>query len=136
MDKLLTLLDTTITAAVSAEASTAVNAGVGSVTGLTVVIALTYGSGGTSGKVWVQTSLDGGATWVDIACMAFTTASKKRITTLSARTPVTTHYDPTDGTLSDDTSKDGILGPLYRTKLTTVGTYAGSTTLEVLALVK
>ena len=37
----------------------------------------TYGSGGTSADAWVQTSLDGGTTWTDIANFHFTTASAR-----------------------------------------------------------
>lgn len=92
---------------------------------------LTYGSGGTSGKAWVQTTFDNGTTWVDVMCMTFTTSSVSKCVNLSGMTPVTTLYAPTDGTLSDDTSKDGLLGDKMRVKYTTVGTYAGSTTLKV-----
>ena len=91
----------------------------------------TYGSGGTSADAWVQTSLDGGTTWIDTADFHFTTASARFIFNLSSQTPVTTEYTPTDGTLSANTAKDGILGPMWRVKSTTVGTYGGSTTLRV-----
>jgi hypothetical protein len=37
----------------------------------------------------------------------------------------------TDGTLAANTAKDGVLGALWRVKYTTVGTYAGGTTLNV-----
>lgn len=137
MDKVLTILSsTTITAAVSGQASAAVDPLIGGIGSLTLVFDFVYGSGGTTAKVWVQTSLDGGTTWVDIANLACTTASKKRIVNLSAKTPVTTPYTPTDGTLADDTVKDGIIGPLFRTKLTTTGTYADSTTVTVTAVAK
>lgn len=126
----------TITTAVTGSASTAVEALAGDVGALLLTIDFVYGSGGTSGKAWVQTSLDGGTTWIDIACMTFLLASKKRIINLSSLTPVTTHYDPLEGTLADDTAKDGILGSLFRVKRTTVGTYAGGTTLTVSALAK
>jgi hypothetical protein len=91
----------------------------------------TYGSGGTSATVWVQTSLDGGGTWIDVANFAFTTSSALGMFNLSASTPLTTRLTPTDGSLSSDTSQSGIIGSLWRTKLTSVGTYAGSTTLRV-----
>ena len=66
--------------------------------------------------------------------MAFTTATKRRLHNLRASTPVTTPYTMTDGTLTDDTCKDGIIGNIYRVKVTTIGTYAGSTTLTVTAI--
>lgn len=137
MDKQIAILDAqAITTAVTGTASAAVASNVGNVTGATFQVVFTYGSGGTTLKVWIQTSLDNGVTWCDVACVTATTSSKTVICTLSSRTPVTTLYAPLDGTLADDTCKDGILGPLFRTKRTTTGTYAGSTTLTVMALVK
>jgi hypothetical protein len=109
--------------------STPVVSGTGASSSLLVVIDFVYGSGGTSGKVWVQTSLDGGTTWVDIANMTFLLASKKRVMNLTS-SPITAPYTPTDGTLADDTVRDGLTGGVYRTKLTTIGTYA-ATTLSV-----
>jgi hypothetical protein len=106
--------------------SPVVGSGAGSPGSLLVQIDFVYGSGGTSGKVWLQTSLDG-STWIDIANMTFLLASKSRIYNFSADTPITTAYVITDGTLADDTAKDGIIGEIYRCKYTTVGTYAAST---------
>jgi hypothetical protein len=94
----------------------------------------TYGSGGTSATIWVQTSFDAGATWIDVANFAFATTTALALFNLSALTPVTTQYTATDGTLASNTAKDGLIGSLWRTKLTTVGTYAGSTTLRVDAI--
>lgn len=95
-----------------------------------------YGSGGTSAKVWVQTSLDGGLTWIDIANFAHTTASLNRAYNLSANTPLTTIYPVTDGSLADDTAKDGILGDQIRVKFTSTGTYGGATTIVVSGVAK
>lgn len=130
MPKVLDLLP--ITTAVTAAVSGTVGSSSAVPGGLLIDIDFVYGSGGTSGKVWLQTSLDG-STWVDIANMAFTTASKRRLMNLSADTVVSTPYAATDGTLADDTVKDGIIGGVYRTKLTTIGTYA-ATTLSVTIL--
>lgn len=93
----------------------------------------TYGSGGTSATAYVQTSFDGGTTWIDIASFGFTTASATKVVNLSALNSVTTVYTPTDGSLSSNTVKDGLIGPRLRVKYTTVGTYGGSTTLVVTA---
>jgi fermentation-respiration switch protein FrsA (DUF1100 family) len=87
----------------------------------------TYGSGGTSADAWVQTSLDGGATWIDVANCHFTTSSARFAYNLSALTAVATEYTPTDATLTANTSKDGLIGQAMRVKYTTVGTYAGTT---------
>lgn len=93
----------------------------------------TYGSGGTSADAWVQTSVDGDD-WVDVANFHFTTSTAKFLFNISALTPVTTEYTPTDGTLAANTCKDGVLGTLWRVKYTTVGTYAGGTVLRVDAI--
>lgn len=89
-----------------------------------------YGSGGTSGKVYVQTTPDDGVTVCDVICMTFTTSSKQRLWNLSALTPKTIAVTPGDGELTDDTALDGILGSKMRVKIVTVGTYAGSTILS------
>lgn len=90
-----------------------------------------YGSGGDTLKVIVETSLNQGATWVEVARFAFTTASAEKVVNLSALTPVTTVYAPT--TLSDDTVKDGLLGPRWRARILKGGgsAYAGNTSLSV-----
>lgn len=91
----------------------------------------TYGSGGTSTDAYVQTSVDNGATWCDVAEFSFTTATGRKIFNLTSNTPVTTQATPTDGSLAANTAVNGILGPLWRVKYTTVGTYGGSTTLNI-----
>jgi len=83
------VLDTlAITTAVTAVASAPVSLGAGTPGEASIQIDFVYGSGGTSGKVWVQTTLDGGTTWIDIANMTFLLASKSRIMNLSARTVI------------------------------------------------
>ena len=98
---------------------------------LVVQATFTYGSGGTTVDAYVQTSLDGGATAIDIANFHFTTASLRKAFNLSALTPVTTQATPTDGSLSANTAVDGLLGPLFRVKYQSSGTYAGGTTVRV-----
>lgn len=88
------------------------------------------GSGGETVKVYLQTSLDQGSTPIDIACLTFTTSSARKVVNLSALTPKTTALAPTDGTLSDDTCVDGVLGDRFRLKVISTGTYGGSTTLS------
>jgi len=91
---------------------------------------LTYGSGGTTIDAWVQTSLDGGVTWCDVANFHFTTASARFVFNLSSTTVITTQATPTDGTMAANTSSSGLIGPRWRVKYSSTGTYAG-TTLEV-----
>lgn len=125
-----TLYDQSITTALTAEISSRVACQDGTPRSAVIQAAFTYGSGGTSADAWIQTSVDGGVTWTDICNFHFTTSSARFVFNLSALTPVTTEYTPTDGTLAANTAKDGILGPIYRAKVTTVGTYA-ATTLRV-----
>lgn len=93
---------------------------------IAVQATFTYGSGGTTVDAYLQTSLDSGATWIDIAQFHFALASARFVYNLNSQTPVTAEYTPTDGTLAANTSKDGIVGPLYQVKLASAGTYAGS----------
>lgn len=102
-------------------------------TALTLFLRLAYGSGGTTVRAYVQTSLDQGTTWIDIACVLFGVASETAILNLSGLTPKTTQITPSDGALADDTCVDGVLGDRLRVKVTTTGTYAGNTTLSVRA---
>jgi hypothetical protein len=86
----------------------------------------TYGSGGTTADAYLQTSIDGGLSWIDIANFHLTTSSLRAVYNLNGQTPVTTQYTALDGTLSANTAKDGILGPQLRVKYVTTGTYAAT----------
>lgn len=90
-----------------------------------------YGSGGTTVDAYLQTSLDNGATWTDVAQFHFTTSAARFVYNLNSQTPVATEYTPTDGSLASNTSKDGILGPQFRVKYASTGTYAGATSLAI-----
>jgi hypothetical protein len=92
---------------------------------------LSYGSGGTTINVWVQTSFDGGGTWCDVANFSFTTLSARSFFNVSSLTPKTTAVTPTDGALAANTCNDGMVGSQWRCKYTTTGTYAGNTQLSV-----
>jgi len=95
-----------------------------------------YGSGGTSVDAYVQTSFDGGTTWVDIMEFSFTTSAATRLHSVRVYTAVAANYTPTDGTLTANTIKDGLLGAALRAKWSSVGTYAGATSLTIAAVVK
>jgi hypothetical protein len=91
-----------------------------------------WGSGGTTAKVYVQTSFDGGTTWCDVASFAFTTADLKKVSCLTDQiAPAAQAFTPTDGTLADNTVVNGVMGDMWRAKLTTTGTYAGNTNIAV-----
>ena len=131
------LLNATITTAVTAD----VTAGVvrlpryARVESLALQAVFTYGSGGTNATAYVQTSFDNGTTWVDIACFQFTTSTATRLYHLTAAA-VSSIATPTEGSLSANTAVNGLLGDRFRVKLTTTGTYAGSTTLVISGLPK
>ena len=102
--------------------------------GLIVESIFDYGSGGTTAKVYIQTSLDGGTTWFDVVSHAFATTDANKvsgITTLIA--PASQGFAPGDAALTDNTIIQGVLGDRIRVKLVTAGTYAGSTTVAVWA---
>lgn len=94
--------------------------------------------GGTTCKVWVQTSLDDGATWFDVACFAFTTATANKLHALVAvpATPFTPATAPGSAALADDTVLNGMLGDRLRTIMTTTGTYTGASSIEIHAVTK
>jgi hypothetical protein len=126
------LLAATITTAVSAQAvGNTLKFYEGSPRNLTIQANFTYGSGGTSADAYVQSTVDGGATWTDLCNFHFTTASLRKMFNLSSLTPVTTQATPTSGSISANTSVDGLIGTQIRILLTTVGTYAGGTTLAI-----
>lgn len=129
----------TITTALTADTS-----GQGGAVGVTgiqgaqyigAVAVFTYGSGGTTTKAWLQTSFDGGVTWHDIASFAFALASLTKVAALTTRVAAT-HATPTDGTLADNTINNGLIGGRLRVKITSTGTYAGSTTLRINLVIK
>lgn len=123
---------TTITTAVSATAEPWVDfPEYGSPRHLAVQANFVYGSGGTNATAYIQTSFDGGATAIDVACFQFSTSSARKGCNLSEMTPVTTIASLTDGSLTANNCVDGLLGPIVRVKLVTTGTYAASTTLQV-----
>jgi len=135
MPSSLVLMNETITTAQTATTKTVVF-GLAHAFSLVLQCNFTYGSGGTTAKVWVQTSFDGGATWVDIANFAHTTASLRRLYANDIAGGPTTIYTATDGTLADNTSQEGLIGDQLRVKFTSTGTYAGGTTIRVDACVK
>lgn len=130
-----TLCSLTLTAALTAVAQTP-NPLIPSILGALVLVLqakFVYGSGGTSAKVWIQTSLDGGVSWFDIANFAFAQASlsKLHVITFTPATPFVAGTAPGAQALADNTILPGIMGDRFRAVVTTVGVYAGGTTLVV-----
>lgn len=131
------LYSATITAAITAVGQTAVT-GLAQTKALIMEAILTVGSGGTSADVWVQTSIDGGVTWFDIANFHFTntTASKLSVVVVNPPTAFTAGTAPGSGALAANTVLNGIIGDQIRALITTVGTFAGGTTLALNVVAK
>lgn len=88
-----------------------------------------YGSGGTSCKVTIETTLNQGMTWIEVARAAFTTASAEKVFNLSGLTEKVAAVTP--GAQSDDAALSGVFGDRWRAKVTSVGTYGGNTSVSV-----
>jgi len=101
---------------------------------VTLSARLAYGSGGTSCYALVETSLDQGVTWVQIARFDFTTSGLQKVLTVSGLTPRLAAASA--GSLSADTALDGTLGDRLRATVVSTGTYAGSTVVSVRAAVR
>ena len=97
--------------------------------GATILVNFNRGSGGTTLKVMIETSLDQGTTWIEVSRLAFDTTSSQSYINLSGLTGKTT--PAAAGALTDNTSVDGILGDRFRARILTTGTYAGNTSLSV-----
>jgi hypothetical protein len=106
----------------------------GGMTAVTLSARLAYGSGGTSVVVVVQTSLNQGTTWVDVARVDFATAGAEKVINLSGLTPRTTPLSV--AALGAEGCNDGVLGDRLRAVVTSTGTYAGSTVASVRASVR
>jgi hypothetical protein len=101
---------------------------------VTLSARLAYGSGGTSCYAVVETSLDQGVTWVQIARFDFTTSGLQKVMTVSGLTPRIAAA--TAGSLAADTALDGTLGDRLRATVVSTGTYSGSTVVSVRANVR
>lgn len=133
----VTLLSATLADAVANEVSTPVGGLAGAVA-IALEAKFVRAAGGTTCKVWVQTSLDNGVSWFDIACFAFTTTTgnKLHVVRMDPATPITAATVPASATLTDDTVLNGIIGDRVRTLRTTTGTYSGASSIEVHAVIK
>ena len=89
------------------------------------------GAGGTTTDVFVQTSLDNGGTWIDIMQWALSTTTVTKISGVRPYIATAANITPTDGSLSDNTILDGVIGDRLRVKTVVVGTYIGTSTLDV-----
>lgn len=127
---LYTLFAGAITTAKTAEAQTPIT-DLGGMSGVSLVCELLGASGGSTISAWVQTTYDGGTTWLDVALFTFTTSAAKKWCVLQvAAAKAIASY----AALAVEGVNDGLLGDRLRVVLTTTGTYA-NTTLSVRAAV-
>jgi hypothetical protein len=117
----------TITAALSAQQQTPIEDLEG-ILSASIVARFVYGSGGTTAVALIETSLDGGTIWHSIARFDFTTASAVKYVNLSG---LTAKGATALSSLGSEGVTDGILGPMVRAVITSTGTYAGGTLLDV-----
>lgn len=101
--------------------------------GVSLQASFVYGSGGTTCIVTVQTSLDQGASWIDIARFDFATSNAKKIANISAASAVA---PAVVSPLGAEGKLDGILGDRLRAKVTSTGTFAGNSSVSVRASVR
>jgi len=87
--------------------------------------------GGTTTDVFIQTSLDNGSTWIDIAQFALATTTVTKVSAVRPYIAMAANVTPTDGALSDNTILDGLIGDRLRVKTVVVGAYSGASTLAV-----
>ncbi len=116
-----------ITAALSAQAQTPIDTLEG-MAAMSIVAKFTYGSGGTTCVAVVQTSIDDGTTWYDVARFDFTTSTAIKYANLSG---LTAKGATALNVLGSEGVNDGLLGPLVRAVITSTGTYAGGTLLDL-----
>jgi hypothetical protein len=120
-------ITTATTAAVTSPVS-----GLGKPQAASITARLAYvASAATSITARVQTSIDGGATWWDVAAFQFTTASASSYVNISGLKEANVPVALSDGTLAANSSLNGLLGDRYRLKYDSVGTYGAGTTLIV-----
>ena len=110
--------------------------GLDGMSAVSLEVRFVYGSGGTTADVFVQSSIDQGSNWFDVAHAAFTTANGIKLFNVSGLVSTTAAVVPADGTLAADTTQGGILGDRLRVKVISAGTYAGNTLVSVRAAVR
>jgi hypothetical protein len=115
---------------------------------LTISARFQMGSGGATVIARIQTSLNQGSTWIDIARFDFDTVGLEKIYNLTNHSTVTlpasidsnndvTIISPyTVVSLDAEGAINGILGDRLRAVVTSTGTYTGSTVLSIRAPVR
>lgn len=130
-----TLLSATLTTAIAATATTPL-VGLGSMKYVAMQSVFVYGSGGTDVNCYLQTSLDGGTTWIDIMNHKFLTTTASKVSAVVWTTALAAGATPADGALAANTILSGLIGNTLRLKYVTTGTYAAATTIKVDIIIK
>lgn len=99
-------------------------------TALSCQVRFAWGSGGTQANLYIQSSLDQGQSWYDIANLQFGTASAVEAINLSGLNSVTTPAALLNLALTANTSFNGPLGDRLRATLVSTGIYSGGTLLS------
>jgi hypothetical protein len=105
--------------------------GLQGMTALSCQARFAYGSGGTQVNVYIQSSLDQGQSWFDIANIEFTTSSGVDAINLSGLNSVTTPAALTNLALANNTVLNGPLGDRLQATVVSTGTYGGGSLLSV-----
>ncbi len=90
-----------------------------------------HAAGGTDVQTFIQTSLDGGITFIDIMNLGFLVATATKVSAVHRDTALGPAITPGDGALTVNTILNGLLGDRLRVKVVSTGTYTGVTTLRV-----
>lgn len=120
-------------AGASTQSTPAANAPVNlqGLTALSCQVRFNYGAGGTKTNVYIQTSIDQGQSFFDIANIAFTTSGGVETINLSGLNGVTTPTPPVNLALADNTTFNGPMGDRLQAVVVSTGTYSGSTLASV-----
>lgn len=86
----------------------------------------TYGSGGTTAKFYIQSSLDKEKTWFDVMCFAFAKTSARKVGQSTLGIEEADPENAEDASLADNKSRNGALGDVFRVKYVIAGDYADS----------
>lgn len=103
--------------------------GLGEVGSLNLICSFTAAGGGTNVFCVVQTTLDDGVVWFDIARFDFTTSSAVKRACCDGRAGA--GVASLVSLASADTKIDGLIGNRLRTLVTSSGTYSPGTKVEV-----
>lgn len=101
--------------------------GLGAFTELTVQARWSPTGGGTSLIAYIETSIDGGVSWVDIARIDYATGSRLAVFGIVSGSLAVATY----AALSSEGTRAGFLGDRLRLRYTSTGTFSAGSQLTV-----